>query len=779
MLRKLLISLSTLSLSTSATLGLNNNLDLKSDSKLELKYLEEDILKNSKLIKSEYEYKYQDKIYRDKNTILNEHLQKSPITVEQTVSNPNKIIKNYATNELDGSKIYNNNSKDMVKVYKNALGKAVLPNCENDLVVGCVKSIKDPVTGEILNSQIERTYDSFANKGLFVPMYSYDGQQWYESTFEAEREFKKSEFQVGQSLFYFYNGKYYNAFNKNDMDALFNLFTTGYRYEVLDESLISDPTVLEPFKKAFSFNEKDFVSYFFDNLKAHMENNERVNDIIKVEENQYTIKLTRPFNDSHDEAFRIRQNFEDKEKGEIIPGEPIIVNGKILGYKDLTIVLKGKAASNLNYKTVIDRLSNPSSWEADSSKNWAGCKNAKGSKTNYTFTSREDFKISLDVPDPSSCKKKWSSNPEKAKYEILNTEYDTKVELSSENSSDKLWNYLSSDLNMDVNFKKILKDRNKISKNNNIDLSQWENVNTYSTEIKNELYSSIFDQLYQNIFDSSLNNNKIIKNDYLYGTFKEQQNGMKLFNYSYLNTKKLFEESFKNTAIIDQNNRATFTWQGKAFTESVDIWKNYFVPLENSKNKPGIELVPRYYSYNRVNHENNKINIYSDPLGNNLAETKQKAEDIVFNNNLGILRKSYLVYDINGKEKQIFQDTKEAAVQELKKQISLDYKLVHKDELVNYKDQFIDMNNLITDGLYSVYKFRASNGNMMYFKDYNSAKAIYENQISLIGGIEEKWVSYYIYTTTIKGVKRNYYWDTNTNIKQLSNKIYLDIKGEN
>ncbi len=73
------------------------------------------------------------------------------------------------------------------------------------------------------------------------------------------------------------------------------------------------------------------------------------------------------------------------------------------------------------------------------------------------------------------------------------------------------------------------------------------------------------------------------------------------------------------------------------------------------------------------------------------------------------------------------------------------------------------MNNLMTDGLYWVCKF----------------KTIYENQISLIGGIEEKWVSYYIYTTTIKGVKRNYYWDTNTDIKQLSNKIYLDIKGEN
>ncbi len=516
----------------------------------------------------------------------------------------------------------------MVKVYKNALGKAVLPNCENDLVVGCVKSIKDPVTGEILNSQIERTYDSFANKGLFVPMYSYDGQQWYESTFEAEREFKKSEFQVGHSLFYFYNGKYYNAFNKNDMDALFNLFTTGYRYEVLDESLISDPTVLEPFKKAFSFNEKDFVSYFFDNLKAHMENNKRVDDIIKVEENQYTIKLTRPVNNSHDEAFTIRQNFKDKKKGEIIPGEPVIVNGKILGYNDLTIVLKGAAASNLNYKTVIDRLSNLSSWEADPSKNWAGCNNAKGSKTNYTFTSSKDFKISLDVPDPSKCNKIWSSNPHKAKYEILNTPQNTKVKLSSENSSDKLWNYLSSDLNMNIKWLKILDDRS--NNNNNIDLSQWEKVSSYSTEIKNDLYSSIFDQLYQNIFESSLDGNKIIKNDYLYGAFKEQQNGIKLFNYSYLNTKKLFEDSFKNTAIIDQNNRATFTWQGKAFTENVDTWKNYFVPLENTKNKPGIELIPRYYSYNRVNHENNKINIYSDPLGNNLAETKQKAEDIVF-----------------------------------------------------------------------------------------------------------------------------------------------------
>ncbi|WP_342258623.1 hypothetical protein [Spiroplasma endosymbiont of Dioctria linearis] len=777
MLRKLLISLSTLSLSTSATLGLNNNLDLKSNSKLELKYLEEDILKNSKLIKSEYEYKYQDKIYRDKNTILNEHLQKSPITVEQTVSNPNKIIKNYATNELDGSKIYNNNSKDMVKVYKNALGKAVLPNCENGLVVGCVKSIKDPVTGEILNSQIERTYDSFANKGLFVPMYSYDGQQWYESTFEAEREFKKSEFQVGQSLFYFYNGKYYNAFNKNDMDVLFNLFTTGYRYEVLDESLISDPTVLEPFKKAFSFNEKDFVSYFFDNLKAHMENNERVNDIIKVEENQYTIKLTSFGNNSHAEAFTIKQNFDNKEKGEIIPGERVIVDGEMVGYKDLTIVLKGKAAANLNYKTVVDRLRNTSSWDVDSYNYWRGCENSKGKgkKTNYIFSSGDDFKISLDVPDPSKCNKIWSSNPHLGIYEILNTEKNTKVQLSSKNSNDKLWSYLNSDLNMNLDFDKILTDRS----NNNIDLTQWEKVSSYSTEIKNELYSSIFDQLQKNIFQSSLDNNKIIKNDYLYGSFKEQQSGMKLFNYSYLNTKKLFEDSFKNTAIIDQNNRATFTWQGKAFTENVDIWKNYFVPLENSRNKPGIELIPRYYSYNRVNHENNKINIYSDPLGNNLAETKQKAEDIVFNNNLGILRKSYLVYDINGKEKQIFQDTKEAAAQELKKQISLDYKLVHKNELANYKDQFIDMNNLITDGLYSVYKFKASNGNMMYFKDYNSAKAIYENQISLIGGIEEKWVSYYIYTTIIKGVKRNYYWDTNTDIKQLSNKIYLDIKGKN
>lgn len=262
--------------------------------------IENDLKKNSKIIGSEFIYNYQGEQFRDKNSILNKEFLKNPILQENTSSNSNKIIKNYSTNELDSEKVFGNNSNDFVKVYKNALGKTVLPNCLPGENSGYYR---DP-NNENTKSAQDRALDSYMNKGLMRPKYSYDSVDWFDSEFEAKNAYQKNNFSIKQSLFYFYNGLYYNAFNKNDMKDLQAKMQKGYYYDAFKTKYDKNGFVYEvengplfgkmnsnPLENSFRFKKDYFDDYFKENFREYFIQN--TDEIIKSAFS-YSITLTAP-----------------------------------------------------------------------------------------------------------------------------------------------------------------------------------------------------------------------------------------------------------------------------------------------------------------------------------------------------------------------------------------------------------------------------------------------------------------------------------------------------
>ncbi|QEH61637.1 hypothetical protein SCHIN_v1c04400 [Spiroplasma chinense] len=64
----------------------------------------------------------------------------------------------------------------------------------------------------------------------------------------------------------------------------------------------------------------------------------------------------------------------------------------------------------------------------------------------------------------------------------------------------------------------------------------------------------------------------------------------------------------------------------------------------------------------------------------------------------------------------------------------------------------------------------------MYFKDYKSARAIFENQISLIAGISEKNIKNFTYSMFIGEKKYVYSFTNETNLNDLVKQIYKDLQ---
>lgn len=86
---------------------------------------------------------------------------------------------------------------------------------------------------------------------------------------------------------------------------------------------------------------------------------------------------------------------------------------------------------------------------------------------------------------------------------------------------------------------------------------------------------------------------------------------------------------------------------------------------------------------------------------------------------------------------------------------------------------------MITDGKYTVYKFKLNTGKWVYYKDYQGALEVYKNQSSLINSVSEEFVINKIYSTVINGILKNYEWNSKTNTRNLAERIYNDtIKKE-
>ncbi|WP_342258454.1 hypothetical protein [Spiroplasma endosymbiont of Dioctria linearis] len=753
----------------------NTRKSFNEKAELQISEIEKDLKLNSKIIGSEVLYNYQGEQYRDKNSILSQEFLKNPILQETTSSNPNKIIKNYSTNELDPDKLYGVHSNDFVKVYKNALGKVTLPSCLPGQNSGCYQ---DPINKETKSAQ-ERALDSYVNKGLIRPKYSYDSLKWFDSEFEAKKAFQKNNATIKQSLFYFHNGIYYNAFNKKDMTDLQSKMHKGYYYDAFKTKYDADGLMYEeknsplkntmnqsPLEDSFRYKEDYFNDYFYDNFWSYFSSN--IDDIIS-NQFKYKITLTAPSG----QWFELIQNNLEG------------IDIKVLNSgKKLEISVSDKGRGQIVLTEFMNSLNTRGSWTEHMVSDY--CSLVKNNRRQWhdfkyydSLNGKKYIMFRLDTNNDRCVQSGYNdTNPEKIiidKEEIKDENYE--INFLGNNFINKLDSAFSFKKNL-FNESEII---NSIAKQNGISfketlqkIANFTKLSQFSEVQKKVVFNSIYDELFKNLYNTDIKSSPIY-DDWLYG--KTLDNKKTKYQFSFRESQLFFQSEILKNVQNKNSKNVTLDIGDIEFTTTFENWKNNFYYLDNDKNNNGIRIKRMYYV---DNNDKKDISDFSDQLNENIASNPNAAKEIMFQNSLQILRKAYEIYDINGKV-YFSRKNEEEVIIELQKQIELSYKYIHKNESVNLKDQEKDWENIISDGKYTVFKFKLNTGKWVYYKDYQSALELYKNQLSIINSISEEFIIYKMYSTIINNKLVTYEWNSKTNTRNLSENIYNDIirNGEN
>ncbi|ARU91139.1 hypothetical protein SCLARK_00417 [Spiroplasma clarkii] len=703
-------------------------------------------------------------------------MKKNPIKVKKTLSDPLKIVSNYATNQLDETKIYDTNASNLVKVYENALGNIVLPSCrEIGDIKGCVNSTEDAHS---------RAVNSYINQGLLRPEYSYDYVNWFESIDEADIAYNKANYTVNDSLFYLYNGQYFNAFNATDREKLKTLLVPGYRYDPIKGlNPSSSENEVGNFLKPFRYARTHFADYFKNNFKEYfMSNAYQQPDIVEDKVNQNNLlNFTREF------EFTIQSNKSEADRNQWFDitnyvGEDI-VEFDTSNSNNVKIKIKSNVGKDFNINLFEKEFKDKSNWESEMVTGRCILTTSdKRRKHHFTFKSNDEewFKITLDTTNDSGdgCPEGYHDT----------TPLNTKIDVGGLSNSN--FNFSWNDNNKLLGlFKKTYGLENEFSsndilehmraesiKNNNSgygdanfykDLTLKQNIANMSAFNKNSIFEFVWQRFAEKI--TSINHKDApVTDDWLYGeqTGSDGQD----YAYSYVESNLNFSgQLLKESAGLKDSDELPYSYNKINFTTNLKKWKNDFYAL-SYENNSGIPMQRMYY----VN-DNEDITKYSDNFGNNVSSSHNQAVQIAQDRENKVLIKRYKMYDINGKEIVIDESDLQKAIKKLKEQISLENILIHKNELSNMVDQKTSRSNLITSKESYVYYFNGLNNREMYFGDYSSAREIFENQISLITGISEKMVSSYVYSFVYEGKEYTYNYTNEDNIDDLVNKIKKDL----
>ncbi|WP_339021657.1 hypothetical protein [Spiroplasma endosymbiont of Atherix ibis] len=550
-----------------------------------------------------------------------------------------------------------------------------------------------------------------------------------------------------------HKGYYYDAFKtKYDKD--------GLMYEV-NQGPLKNTMKQNPLENSFRFKKDYFNDYFYDNFWSYFLN--QTNEIIDITFN-YSITLDAP--SGH--WFEIMENsFEGVNL--------TLLNNK----KQLKISVSDFAREQIELQDFINNLKTRGRWTSHLVSNWCVLWNDRRQWHDFEFyrsgkekgREREKIKIALETNDDKCGAGGYNdTNPENIKIdesEINEDNYKLKFENNVFiNKLDVLFkiNELES---TDFKGKNIFnKQLGKDIQGTLKELSSLKNSQNYKEYYKKVLFSILFDKLKQNLYNTDISNSPIF-DDLMYGSTLDNKETK--YQYSFHESQLKFQSQILKP-IENKNENLTLNIGDVEFTTTFKNWKENFYFLENDKNNNGIRIQRMYYVDNNKSKDFSK---YSDQLKENMASNPNAAKEIMFQNYLQILRKGYEIYDINGK--MFFSRKNESEViTELKKQIELSYKYIHKNESINLKDQEKDWENLISDGRYTIFKFKLNTGKWVYYKDYQSALEIYKNQSSLINSISEEFIIYKIYSTMINNKLVNYEWSSKINTRILAEKIYND-----
>lgn len=597
------------------------------------------VLNNSFASQIDQQYIYQGIVFNSENDLNKYIYDSNQIETKLTSSNPSKIIKDYEHQILDGKQIHDNNIENFVQIFRDA-------------------------TGQIAYSA-NAAADTFINYSKIQQKYSYDGIDWFSNAEEAWKGIQNYN-KIQKSIYYFVNGKYYNAFNTLDINALINQMEEGYYASLSNkpsgELWLENETSVYGVKNNFirlmksKLRDDFFNKYIFDITKGIPENKF---SLTPNAEKSITIEYL-------GQKTVYDNNRNAKEMQPIKLAENYTSSADFLSdFRDETKWLQKKVIRN-SYTTKEDSLE----------RKFTIIVNNRPVIATITLTNEKTKSVYIQTGAHPIMTTETTGVPNITKdFKIIDHTVGNLV-LFTDQSKRTILAETGTIMNDVYNNSLITNDTKELFFNKWFDEYYLDSVLLNFQGNKNERVD--WDNYKNKKYIKNKENNLKISDVYKDKFY--DINGSKGHTYSLIQSQKEWEPVKKdiiNNNYIELNESGEKLYQfrkGEDLTFTLSELNN-FLALFGS--------VDTREMYSVSSTKNN-----SDREGRMLFWTKKEAEERRKISVQDTLMTRFSIYDKYNKEIIVSADTKEEAIEELKKEIKLNSKFIHKDEVVSWNSEF-------------------------------------------------------------------------------------------
>ncbi|AOX43762.1 hypothetical protein S100390_v1c04190 [Spiroplasma sp. NBRC 100390] len=610
-------------------------------------------------------------------------MQNNKVETIQTSSNPGKIINDYQYRTLDPTKVYDIDFNNYQLIYRDAYGNATL---SKDIAL--------------------ETYTKNINL-----KYSYDAINWFDSPEEAKAGFIYKG-GLHKSLYYYVNGRYYNAFNHADQKALKSVLTEGYNLAPSD------------------FTGQIPIYGTRDSLRNVVANNFRTTwtNVNNINE---------PLNYANFLATTTSQTIF------ISPGNDNLIKVRVNGGSQKTY-----------YAGETVEIFDP-----------------ERKFTNWDFTYRSGWKPHVQMDDwIGSVGKYYYTRTFSSGNNTYELTYLPVKSGSAWHFNNFNWERVATSNKYDSTMMLYDNDVRSVTKK---ELYRWENLPiniTRPSEIPTQYVRQAYDLWFNNFYEEKfLNLDKVDKNGVPYNEYGVKAdilydvNGQQGYKYSLNESAKYYEETLKPQILVgptatNADGEITYKLRDDFYATKSQLDDYLFLT--------GIVDTRLMYTYLDVQD-------ISSQDGLALAMTEADAREKQFQYEKEILLKKYFAFDVFGNS-VISAESREDAIAKLHQTITLTGKYINRKEIASWDNGVMSYDNIIQDGVYNVYRIysqlRADQGLIpyIYFDSYNSALVAIKAGINHEIKITTTTVNVYLYVYLDKnGNKHSYTYTSDEEINAI------------
>jgi len=698
----------------------------------EAKLFQNRILRDSYLTGNEIHYQYDGYTFTSEND-LNEYIfNKGDVQSYVTAVDPGKAIIDYNALKLDSEKVFNTNINNFTQVYRDKYGNTQL-------------NLDDALSTYVRDSDI-------------VIKYGYGDNRWYLTEAEAKKAVKR-DLKVQKSLYYWLNGRYYNAFNLKDIEELVRQMEDGYNVE-LTNTLLGGTTekVINRFGRKANINDllkadfkQDFINNYWESLadfdgisKMRLRATNHADITVKghywaSESKWHSVNLT--FANPYKSFSEMKRDFTDESKWRKFGNDG--EDESLKGYtRFFDLIINGKvehAEVRLSHEREYLRTDVEEIGDKISGIRVFGYKRFKFSDLEYSDESTGTITL---FKDKERTEKYKTIGPKKGIFEAI---------LTNDEMSDfysQWFDYYSN--NVITNF------GNKANEK----LKWFDLINNYyvTNDTKDFLAGKIYkDKLYA-INPGNGYGNSIIE------SYKEWL----------VRKEDIIEQAKIDLEFVKKNPKSDFA---KNFDEDkpyyVDGIYVSLIDLNNHLSLKGNIETRIMYSASDEDHP-------SDQTGRFLANTEQQAIELLrlFSNSDNSIKIKHSI-EIDGKEHIIDPDNLEYSKRNIKSQITIESKFIHNKEADKLrKNQRLSWDALLSSGTYTVYATPHPYLNeKMFFLTREAALDAVKSVLNVDKNLKTFEIRYFVYNFLTKEGEILPIRYSENQIEEIADSIYKKEKG--